>query len=256
MIDTFSRADIQSANALSTIPKLPSIEVLLGETSLADDTLDPSGDYSHSSFASVWAQESRRGPSYSDILDKRIVNQIAKLQRLSSRLDSNQTDSGGDSAHLWLGDALYSVLRELMLLADEFKNTPGLGQACCIAGIIYVECFLRNENPKTKILEMLNARLQRSMLKFKEAFGIGADERESRLLLWSLFVGAVSSKHFDWYIQALASLPRSTEILGWNSVDSNLKDIAFPSALIPTARRIWEQVVENWQGSDQPYGRT
>ena len=249
--DILDRADIQSANALSTIPRLPSLEALLEEISIGDEASDPQGSGSLYNFPSTWNQDKPQVQSYAQILDIRVVEQLSKLQRLSWYLRSNQTSFEPKSSYLWLSDTVYSVQRAFMLLSDEFRDTPGLDQSCCIAGLIYVECFLQHVNPNAKILEMLNQRLQASIVRCKSAFEYERREGRSRLLLWNLFVGAVSSKHVDWYILELASLIPSIDMPRWEGVEGILTDIAFAETVLHIAKDVWVQVTEIGQQSDQ-----
>jgi hypothetical protein len=157
------------------------------------------------------------------------------------------------SPHIRLSDAVYSVQREFILASDAFRTTPGVDQFCCIAGLIFVECFLRDVNPNAKIVELLNQRLRASISQLESAVQEESNASRSSLLLWGLIIGAVTSEHVNWHVQELAFLAQSLDVQSWGDMERRIREVVFPEAAYSAAKRFWEQVEESWQRSCSRY---
>ena len=184
------------------------------------------------------------------VLNEHVVLQLGILRRLISYLIPNDAGIVSVSPHLGLSDATYSIQRELVLASDAFKETLGLDRICCVAGLISIECFLRQVNPNANIVGIMNERIQTSISQFGGAGRVEPETRSSTLLLWACFVGAVTSKQIDWYLQQIALFVEALGLQNWVEVAQILEEIAFPDDFFPAAARVWEQVVQRWQQND------
>lgn len=131
-----------------------------------------------------------------------------------------------------------------MLTAHDFEDTPGIDQCCCIAGLIYVKCFLRSVNPNTKIVQTLHERLQSSISKLAEVLPYEPIDRKSRLLLWAFWIGASTSSNQAWYVKELASQIPPLIVSSWEDLEGVFKELTFPESFIPFAKGFWEYLVE------------
>ena len=178
-------------------------------------------------------------------LNEQVITQLGKLRHLNSYLISIRGNSASVLPQLALSDATYNLQRDLVVASNAFKKTTGLDHICCIAGLIFVERFLRQVNPNANIVGVLNERLQTSISEVEGGAQFSVSENPT-VLLWACFIGAVTSKQVDWYLRYIVAIVESLEIRTWVQVDNILTAIVFPQESTPAAARVWDKVLESW----------
>ena len=216
-METYPRFAPPACLASNNLDEENAIEV----SDSVDQTLPPKSLYVSSKQLSVGA------------LDQRLKSAFHRLHKLTDILNANHT-----TVHLKLEDVSYSdevylVQREFLSIIRVFGENRGYGQSSCsIAGMIYVECCLRDVSTSSRIVRDLVARLVDSLEDLEREPRCQAEAGTlNHLIFWVLFVGAtaaerntaVREKLVEWLISVCRRLVQEP----WTKTQETLKRISW-----------------------------
>jgi hypothetical protein len=86
-----------------------------------------------------------------------------------------------------------------MFVFQNMQIPPsGVDQICCVAGLIYVECCLRDISPRSRIVRELVTRLSGLIENLTEHLqGRVSHDQIMNLSLWSIVVGGSATKNTE-----------------------------------------------------------
>jgi hypothetical protein len=221
------RADVESAIALSSLPRFPLLDVI---------QIDP-----NSGFMFQTSQPYLKHPGE---LDEWLIYIFVNLRHLSRLLE---IESDSDLSQPSSSDAIYLVERRLIYILNATEVwISRVARSCCLSALIFAECFLRRVSPNSRSIRTLLVKLETSTSKHAthDQGNEGLNE-SSRFLLWSMFVGAVTatSDKRGRFIGQLVSNDLMKH--SWEEVKQILRQIAFPETVAENAaRRVCEEAQE------------
>ena len=129
------------------------------------------------------------------ILDQRLKSAFHRLHKLTDILNTNHTTVRLKLEDVSYSDEVYLVQREFLFIRFSGENR-GCGQSSCsIAGMIYVECCLRDVSTSSRIVCDLVARLVDSLEDLEREPRYQAEGGIlNHLIFWVLFVGATAAE--------------------------------------------------------------
>ena len=118
------------------------------------------------------------------------------LRHLTDLRDSTNKRNSLKLEDIGYSDWIYLTQRALMsILESSNKNRIGLGRCCSLAGLLYVECYLRDVIPSSRMVCDLVTRLVSSLQELKlNARHRASDQVSGHWIFWTIFVGAIAAK--------------------------------------------------------------
>jgi transcription factor-like protein len=206
-----SRADIQSANVLSRLPRLAPLDTLLDPASLTNPFTPLIG----SQETDFYTQQAE---FYA--IDIRLTNIFVELQQLTALLGEDPVFD------LRLSDVVYTLQRRLMCLVyDVNERIEPIERTYCFAGLIFLECYIRSVRPNSDIAKVLNDRLHSSMMELpmRPAGDQSKDGGTPELWFWALFVGALAAtEKREWFVSQLVQACTDMQLFSLEDVESLL----------------------------------
>ena len=234
-----SRADIQSANVLSQLPRLAPL----------DDPASSTNPFTGST-PFIGSQETdfynRQAEIYS--IDRRLANTFVELQQLMALLGDDPVSSP-NLHHESLSDTVYTLQRCLICLVyDVDEPIEPIERTCCFAGLIFMECYIRGVRPNSNIAKVLNARLHSSMLVLPS--GPAGDQSKDgsvpELWFWALFVGALAAtEKREWFVTQLVQACADLQLFRWEEVESLLYRVCWARQnSMLGSHLLWREIVD------------
>lgn len=172
-------------------------------------------------------------------LDNVIVTAFAELQILNDFIDTGTGFSYSTS--ISCSDSVYNIQWKLNTIYHDWRdNADRIERSCALAGLSYVECFLRDVNPSSTVVARFSESLRTSM---EETASIFQDSLLDTLTatglvdfwFWSLFLGGVivntpsSDGEGNWFADQLAMIISHMELTSWKSAESKLQTVCYSS---------------------------
>ncbi|KAG0647654.1 hypothetical protein D0Z07_6718 [Hyphodiscus hymeniophilus] len=189
------RADLGSANAMSTSPRFDVPDWLISDNLHNTEItrlLQTLENLKRSRGMVISAED-----SVVETVHHQLSSVFESLHALTDILDWARKMSISDLDDICYSDWLYLTQRALMFILENSKRTKyGLDTCCSIAGLIYVECCLRDANTSCRIVCDLVARLVDSLeqLKIRPRHEV-CHQVYGHWIFWAIFVGAVAAEH-------------------------------------------------------------
>lgn len=167
------------------------------------------------------------------LLYQSLKSNFHRLRKLTDILNMDPTATCRKLEDISYGDAVYSVQREFMAIVRCFTEHSQRGQsACSLAGLIYVECCLRDVSPRSRIVCDLVDRLVDALSDMeREPRFQPEDEMPTHLLFWLLFIGAAAAEENtvvrEKLMKWLAFLCRRLIHEPWTKTQETLKRISW-----------------------------
>lgn len=162
---------------------------------------------------------------------------FAELRMLNDLIDLGTGFSYMNN--LSFSDSVYNIQWELNIIChDGRKDACRIERSCALAGLLYVECFLRDVNPSSMVVARFVQSLHTSMEETaKTSKKSLLDNSNSSTLVdlwfWSLFLGgmiinvATKDEKDNWFAHQLAQIIGQMDIAGWESVESKLRKVCY-----------------------------
>ncbi|KAH8800257.1 fungal-specific transcription factor domain-containing protein [Xylogone sp. PMI_703] len=218
-------ADINSANALSTLPRFPLIDILQNDP-MSESAIQVSKPYLSN-------------------LDERLKDLFADIQSLSRLLEDK---NASELDQLSSTNTVYLTKRRLIYAlasSTDYFDHLKLEQTCCLAGLIFIECFLCRTSPNSVIIRRLVEKLENAIAEqLPSTGGPRSHNGSTKFLLWSVCVGAIAAaSNRRWFIERIVANNFMKQ--DWGEVKETLQQICFPEFIVEnTARYVWEEVHE------------
>ncbi|KAK9364507.1 hypothetical protein V1509DRAFT_613407 [Lipomyces kononenkoae] len=228
-------ADVDSANALSTLPRFPLIGILQGDP-MSESTIQVPKPY-------------LKRP---DELDECLMKVFADIQHLSRLLEMEYTS---ELDQLLSTDSVCLVERRLIYIIATTTDShhSKVERTCCLAGLIFIKCFLCRVSPNYAIIRRLIEKLAASIDgQLPSSRGYKPYSGSTEFVVWSVFVGAVAadSNRRRWFIERLVTNDLMKQ--DWGEVKAALQQICFPEFIAePVAKCVWEEAHKLLDGGGQ-----
>jgi hypothetical protein len=162
------RADLNSANALSIKPRFQPFKV----TTKVNHTTENS---------------TNKG--------RRLTTALQGLRGLTELLNSAATFPEANLEEICYGDKVHSVKRQLMQISQSQSHRNSIDKPSSLAGLIYVECCLRDVSPNRRIVRDLVIRLVGSLKEVENnALKLIDGAEVCYLIFWTLFLGSCAAR--------------------------------------------------------------
>ena len=218
-----SRADINSANALSTLPLFPPIE------ERPTQSVSPSVAVVSNCIKNLPYQLSTLPDLQTILADLRCLSSV--FPRGDQRL-SWQTNS------MWYADILYNCKRSLIFLSHSTPQSldEKVSFACSHAAAILIEICFRGVSINARIVDTLLGRLKSalgSLFADQEwAEGSSGEGEKTKIAFWAVCVGgiaAVKRSEGAWSVEHATSLADLLNVGSWKDAESILQSVLWHS---------------------------
>ena len=237
------RIDVQCASALSTALRFPPMD---------DLNLSPDLDSTRTAIPNLQMETAENQDTEFELckVDKTLAALFDDLRHLSGFLAGKYPDFSHKIDDISCSDKLYSVNRRLVSLLDQYRDkTSRIERSCCIAALMYINCYLREVRPLTRIIRDFVVQLKASMIELDGSTGTLQsvdDVAISKLVVWALVLGATmapAGPERTWFISRLMYMLDIMHVVYWEDVEVMLKTIVWPEEVLPTGS-MWK-IVEN-----------
>jgi hypothetical protein len=273
-------ADLNCSNVLSTSPRFQALhgwdsEIYTTEASssapnsFAQDIIPPALKVEPPPFLAPDVSKSFTNTGPILLLPQPLSFTILELRALTHLLSPHfrQPDKIAHLDHLAYSDRVYFLQRRLMLLTHDFdfppstsKSASAIAPLSCIAGLIFVECILRDIAPSARIIGTLLKRLVVAIVTSMADLEGCNVEGLMKVVFWTLAVGATVSTEGNgtgsrgWFIVFLIKLRHALQLKTWEDADEVLKCVTWPEAQGVWKRGwgdVWEAVIKAEEDNDE-----
>ncbi len=176
-------------------------------------------------------------------MEDSVRSAIERTRRVSEQISSGNYGAADtpDDVH-WQFNALLQILCHLKIKADADSQTAIITESCQHATAIFLFLAFDNHYPDPRLV--INSFLHKLKVALKQIvphFGT-----QSRLLLWLLSVGGVTSLNLperDWFVGHLVPIVAHLELQSWDDFTNTLEGIVYiRKSLDRSFRALWEDI--------------